>query len=110
MRYKEVVPFGLMCHGKSCAMSFVHEALYVLVIRLLSMCEAAATFQPSCNVSPMRCWAVQCGAGCPDTDIVTSLPGKWLAKTTGAIHAAMHWSVCWRKGVVSQRLASSYFP
>ena len=72
-------------------MSFVREALFVPVIRLLCECEDATLFQTLCNVSPVSCRAAQCGVGWPGPEIVTSSPGKWAAEATGAIHAAVQW-------------------
>ena len=77
---KKVVSSGLMCRGKSCVLSVVHETLFVPVICLLCEFEDAALFQTLYNVSPVRCWVAQCGVDCPKPEIVTSFPGKGLQK------------------------------
>ena len=79
---KEVVTSGLVCQGKSCVMLVSREVPFVLVIRLLCTCEDATLFQTLCNVSPVSFWAAQCGVGCPEPEIVTSLPGKGTAEAT----------------------------
>ena len=88
---KEVITSGLVCQGKSCAISVVREALLVPVISLLSECEDATLSQTLCNVSPVSCRAAQCGVGWPVSEIGTSSPGKRVTEVTGGVLAAMQW-------------------